>query len=309
MRKILNLKNIFSGLVLIALLAIFALYINTHFSEFQQIKFAAPENLSYLFILGLIFLINNGLVLKYLLLPFKIDLPIKEWFGLSVVTTMSNYLAPFRGGAVLRAVYLKKRHQFSFAYFLSTLSGLYVITFFVNSLVGLITTLLIYQFYSIFSPIVFVAFLIIFLSTSSIIIFSPKISKTKYTLINKILNVINGWHMIKSNIRILLFTVLVTFLNLLIFLLMVKIEFAVFGIEISFLKSLFIAVVSTLSLFISITPGALGIKEAIMSLSSILVGATAAQALSVALLDRVVFLALIFILGPIFSYYLMKKKV
>jgi len=212
-------------------------------------------------------LINNGLVLKYFLEPFDIRLRFKEWFGLSVITTMGNYLTPFRGGAVARAVYLKKRHNFSYSYFLSTLSGIYIIAFLVNSFIGILTVVLLKHFYALFNIFVFTVFMAIFFLTG-IIIFSLEFKETKYSFINKFINVINGWHLIKSNKKIILITSLISLINVAIIVLMMFLEFRVFGVEISLLNVLFLSIVSTLSLFISITPGALGIKEAIVAFTA-----------------------------------------
>jgi len=85
-------------------------------------------------------------------------------------------------------------------------------------------------------------------------------------------------------------------------------EFRVFGLEISLLSVLFLSIVSTLGLFISITPGALGIKEAIVAFTATVINIPISQALTVSILDRVVGLGIIFILGPIFSYILMNQK-
>lgn len=114
-------------LVLIILIACFAVYCYQHIDEFRQLNIVNAIYFVPLFFLYVLFFINNGLILKYFLEPFDIRLRFKEWFGLSVITTMGNYLTPFRGGAVARAVYLKKKHKFSYSYFLSTLSGIYIV--------------------------------------------------------------------------------------------------------------------------------------------------------------------------------------
>lgn len=304
-----NKKKIFQILVLIVLIIWFAFYFYQHIEEFKQLKIVNIVYFLPLFFLFIFFLINNGLVLKYLLEPFQIKLKFKEWFGLSVVTTMGNFLTPFRGGAGARAIYLKTKHGFPYSYFLSTLLGIYIIVFLVNSLVGLLTMILLYFFYGIFNIIIFIIFLCLFLFLLGIVIFSPKIKETKYPFINKFINVINGWHLIKSNKKIIVVTGLISLVNVVIMVLVMFLEFRVFGINISLLDALFLSIVSALSLFISITPGALGIREVVIAFTATVINIPISQALAVSILDRAIGLAFIFILGPIFSYILMNQKI
>lgn len=303
-----NAKKVFQVLVLVILITWFGVYFYQNINEFRQLKIVNVIYVAPLFFLFMLFLINNGLILKYLLEPFGIKLKFKEWFGLSVVTSLGNYLTPFRGGAVARAVYLKKIHQFSYSHFLSTLTGIYVVIFLVYSFVGLLAMAFLYYSLGIFNILIFIIFLSLFLFLSGIVIFSPEIKETKYSFINKFINVINGWHLIKSNKKTLMVTVLISAGNVLIMVLTMFLEFKVFGVEMSLLSALFLSIVSTLGLFISITPGALGIKEAIVVFTAAVVNVPAPQMLAVSILDRIIGLAIIFILGPIFSYILMNQK-
>jgi len=303
-----NKKKIFQILVLVILVIWFCFYVYQHIDEFRQLKIVNAIYFAPLCILFILFLITNGLVLKYLLEPFDIKLKPKEWFGLSIITTMGNYLTPFRGGAVARAIYLKKVHQFSYSYFLSTLAGIYIIVFLVNSFVGIFTLVFLRHFLGVFNILIFTIFLDLFLFLLGIVFFSPKVKETKYSFINKFINVINSWHLIKSNKKALTVTALISVINVAIMVLMMFLGFRVFGVSISLLSALFLSIVSALSLFISVTPGALGIREAIVAFAAAVINIPVSQALTVSILNRIVGLVIIFILGPIFSYILMNQK-
>jgi len=303
-----NKKKIFQILVLVILISWFVVYFYQNIDNFKQIKIVNPFYILPLGIFVILFLISNGLILKYLLDPFKIKLKPKEWFGLSVITSMGNYLTPFRGGALAKAIYLKKVYQFPYSYFLSTLAGIYVIMFLVYSFVGLIAMFFLYHFLEIFNVLIFVVFLVVFLSLLGIVIFSPKIKESKYSFINKFIKVLNGWHLIKSNKRSIRFIGLISLIMVGVMVLRIFLEFKVFGLEISFLSALFLSIVSILGSFISITPGALGIREAMVVFTATVINIPASQVLAVSILDRVIILAVIFILGPIFSYILMNQK-
>ncbi|MDD5639008.1 MAG: lysylphosphatidylglycerol synthase domain-containing protein, partial [Candidatus Pacebacteria bacterium] len=263
-------------MVVILLLIIFFV---RNFESFRQIRIYNFWLLFPLIISFVLFLVTNGIVLKELLLPFKIELSIKEWFGLSVITTAGNLLTPLQGGMVTRALYLKSKHDFSYTNFLSALSGIYIIVFWVNSFVALIAMLLIGHYYSVFNWLVFVTFLIIFLGLSFIIVISPKIKKTfKLEILNKAVRVVNGWLVIKNSKKTILAVTIISLINVFLMSVSSFLEFRVIGVEISFLKALFISIVSTLSLFVSLTPGSLGIKEAFVAFTSGVVGISSANA-------------------------------
>jgi len=303
-----NKKKIFQILVLLILIGWFASYFYQHIEEFRELKIVAPFFLVPIFLLTTLFLINNGLVLKYFLEPFNIKLKFKEWLGLSVINTMGNYLTPFRGGTAAKAFYLKTRYRFSYSYFLGTLAGMTIIAFLINSFVGLLTTILLYYIYGFFNILIFAIFLFVFLFLLGIVFFSPTVKETKCPFVNKLINVINGWHLIKSNRKIIAITSLISLINVAIMLFTIFLEFRVFGISISLLSALFLSIMSTLSLFVSITPGALGIKEAIVAFTAVVINVPISQALTISFLDRVISLMIILILGPVFSYVLMNQK-
>jgi uncharacterized protein (TIRG00374 family) len=85
-------------------------------------------------------------------------------------------------------------------------------------------------------------------------------------------------------------------------------QFKVFGMELSFAKAAYLTAIGGLSLLIQLTPAGLGINEAITVFSASTIGITPAQSLSVAILGRLISVVVLFTLGPLFSYLLMKKK-
>jgi len=286
--------------------------------------------------------ILNNVLLKAL----KVVMSLGESFLLSVVTGFYNLITPFRGGMAVRAVYLKKKYDFAYVHFLASLSAVYVLTFLVASFLGIVSTLWIYFETGMFSWILFVIFDVVFLGMLGIIFVSPKFKEFgndssprharpdgKYVAnlprprmsrgkgneesgfikseglkkwLNRFIKVINGWHFIKNNTRVIVVTSVVTLIQILISSLMLWLQFRVFGVEVSFVSAVFLSAIGSLSLVIGLTPGNLGVQEAIIVFSAATIGITPAESLSAALLGRAVSLVVLFVLGPIFSYVLMR---
>jgi uncharacterized protein (TIRG00374 family) len=66
--------------------------------------------------------------------------------------------------------------------------------------------------------------------------------------------------------------------------------------------------IGVLGILVAITPAGLGIQEAITVFSALTIGIGATEALSAALLGRAISLVVLFILGPIFSHYLLRNN-
>ena len=301
-------KKLISISVLIVLALLLAYYIKTTLSDFKKLTLVNPLFIIILIILFIFSYFTIGLITKNLLKPLNVKLKGIEAFALSIVTGFYNLITPFRGGMATRAVYLKKKHDFSYTNFLATLAASYILVFLIASFLGLLSTYLIYLSEGIFSWILFLIFLGLFLSLSFIVIFSPKFQETRYNFINNFIKVINGWHLIKDDKRIIFIVSFLTLIQLLIGTLMLYLQFKVFGIEIDLIKCLFLVSIGNISMLFAITPANLGVGEAITVFSASTIGITAIHSLSATILGRAISFLVLFILGPIFSYILLKHN-
>ncbi|MBI2629262.1 flippase-like domain-containing protein [Candidatus Pacearchaeota archaeon] len=301
-------KKIIGILIILVLLALLIYYASTNISDFKQLKIENPWYIFPIAILFLLLSLTNGLVIKYFTEPFNIKLKAKEWFGLSIITSFYNMITPFRGGAIAKAAYLKKKHKLAYTDFLATFSGVYVITFLVASFFGLFSFSLLYLYQGIFNVIVLLVFSAVFFPLLFIVLFSPYIPPVKHKHLNKIIQVINGWHTIRRNRKIIAEISIITLIQLILSLISTILSFRVFGINIGVIESAFLVSIGSLAMLVSITPGSLGIAEAIAVFSALIIGITPAQSLTVAILGRVISVAIIFILGPVFSFILIKHR-
>ncbi len=300
-------KKILPLAILLVVIALFVYYISKNISSFRNISIVNP---SYIIISIIILIISYyviGIVTKVLLEPFKIRMSNKEAFKLSIVTGFYNLITPFRGGMAVRAVYLKKKHEFPYTEFLATLAAAYILIFLVGSILGMLSIGLIHYTTGLFSWQLLIVFGAVFLPLLLVIIFSPRFPEAKNKWLNRFVRVINGWHLIKNNKKVIYTTIFRTFVQLILSAISVYYAFRVFGINIDFIKCLFLSAVGNISLLVSITPANLGVSEAIQVFSGLTIGITPAQSLAMAILGRIVSFLVLGILGPIYSYQLMKE--
>lgn len=301
-----KIRKLISFIILFILIIWAFIYIKNNLKDLKII-FEIP--FYYILILipfGLLAFIFRGLILKDLVKKFNIFLKFKEWFGITIITTMSNYFLPLRGGAGVRAIYLKKKHKLSYPHFLSTLTATYFIIFFINSLLGLLSILLIHFYLKQFNLIIFLIFFILFLFLTSILIFSPKIPKYKNFILRNIYKVINGWYLIKKDKKTVKKIALNSLFNSLTAFISLYFCFLALNININPVGILLISSLASVSILISITPASLGINELAIVFSSTVFGILPVYSLLAALLYRFINIIIVFILGPIYSYKLIK---
>jgi len=234
----------------------------------------------------------------------NIHLKFKEWYGLSMVSNLWNYIIPFQGGAGVRALYLKKVHSFPISDFFGTMLALYFISFFVNAGIGLLCISYIYFNYHYTNIIVFSFFTGVFATTSALMLFSPKVPEFKNWVLKKIGEVINAWYTIRRHRVLVIKLILIILLHAIFELLTVYYGFQAYGVSLSFLKCLLLSTLLAFSVLIKITPGSLGITEGIIVFGAHMFNIMPAQSLLAAGLIRVVNLVWIFTLGPIYNYVL-----
>ena len=86
--------------------------------------------------IGFAGILLNAVQFKIVAKIFSIELNFDEWFGLSSINTMYNYLLPGKAGLAVRGVYLKKKYNFPYSHSASILAGTYLITLLITSIVA-----------------------------------------------------------------------------------------------------------------------------------------------------------------------------
>ena len=288
-----------SKIISIGFLIIFSVYVVLNREDFNSLFDMNPLVYISLVLLVSVSIVLNGIAMKLLTRPFKLNLSVKDSIKVSTVSTVGNFFAPAGGGIGVRALYLKKKHKLNYRDYVSVLVVNYIYVFLISSLVGVIALFIIsngsaqssalYVFF--FSLLVISGGLLVSPSVVNSAVLKRIIKNTKITeslsLLTKGLSISNKDSGLKQNI------IAVTILNLAVsfsvtFLILYSLNFTVSGRAV-----LLMTVLSSLSLFINITPANLGIKESVLLFSSSVVGLDTSQVLSFAIIERTVqFLAM-----------------
>jgi uncharacterized membrane protein YbhN (UPF0104 family) len=251
----------------------------------------------------------RGLLVAVFVADDGIHLTPVEWFGLAVGSNVSNIVIPVSGGVVARAGYLKARYGYPIPKFSALAAASYLIIFFVSGLTGL-SILALYSLRGLSIDITAVLVLAAMTLGPVLVLILP-VEKLPLRASNRLLRwvraALDGWRIFRTNLGLLLQAAVVVFL--LQVSQAVAIYFSLKGIapNVPFMSALLIGVLVNLSNFVRITPGALGVREAVAGLAAQLAGYTIADGFGAALLSRGAKWLISFTLGPVLLFILTRR--
>ncbi|MDX9738974.1 MAG: lysylphosphatidylglycerol synthase transmembrane domain-containing protein [Candidatus Dojkabacteria bacterium] len=308
-------KNILSITLTITVLLLFGIYLYSNPQILIILKDISPIFLLIIMALFLLLFLLEGIFIKVTLDIFDKHIDLKEAYYLSTVSRIGNYLLPMRAGAIFRATYLKNKYQFEYSKFLSTLYAYYILLFLLNSILALLVLLFKYLSLSIFYPVITVFFIVLLLGTLFVILFRKKIPTREgkgLKYINKGVKVFNkfltSWDMIVKRKKLFLSLLLLTMGNILINGVIFYVEFLSLKIDINILDIVLYTCLSGVSLLVSITPGSLGLREAIFLFTSESIGLSQDQIMQLAFLDRGILFLLLLLLLIVITVFVKKFK-
>lgn len=302
-------------MLLLAFTVFFALYIRDHFSEFVNVSEVSARYLLAIGSVSLAGFVVNGLFLKVLLARFGIEIDFMEHFSLSIVTSFGNIFLPMKGGAGIRAVYLKSKYNFDYSYFVASLAGNYLVCFGVTGMAALGGMGFYWASAGFFSVPAALVFFSITAGALWAILRPPRTAdwiplRRAKDLANQMLA---GWHIVRESSRTVLQLLGLTTLNMVLGSVTVWLEFAAFGMKdihgspIGLAQSAVFSAISGFSIFVGLTPAALGVRESVLMFSSEILGITPLQALAVSLLDRTLSFLVLAIFFAFASLHIKKR--
>ena len=295
-----------SVLVFLAVTCIIGLYLKSNNELLRPILNISLVNALLLIALTVMLTGTNGFFLKAFAAKFGIGLCFSEWFGLAMITTMGNHLAPFPGGMIARARYLKHRHAFPYTKFITLITANYLVIFWVVGMAGALTMVIFWNSNRFFWQITLFFVSVVIALSGLVMVRRAKIPGNNW--LTKLINTaLDGWDLIKNDKSLLIKLIIYSLINIVLNGFLFLVAYNATGCTIHFTIALLVSLLSVFSLLIRITPGNFGIQEAIISLSSEMVGAGAGIGLLVSLLIRAASLIPAFTLGPIFSFMLTRK--
>jgi len=298
----------YASLVIVAgFVAWAAWYASRHAEDLALLSNLSAGWLALLLGLAMLKLMTMGLFTKVIMGSLEISLDFLEWFGLSAMTSMGNYLSPFRGGAAIRGVYLKTKHGLPYTLFLSTLAILYMLSFSTNAVIGLLAMVVLWLGLGVTNPALTLFLAACLVLPAAFFVIVRRLPQLPGKWAESINRVVEGWQIIAARPSTLAQLIALSVLNASVTLLMIHFSFAAFGTDLPLIKSLIASTLFLISAMIPITPAGLGIAEMMLVLTSQTLGVEGVASVFSAGLNRSAMIAASLLLGPLFSYVLSRR--
>jgi len=277
-------KNIAAVLILIATISVFTYYFVRHPATWQQLGNVAPANLVVIFGLYVCFTVSLALITLSTVGLCNVRLRRIDGLLLTMWSSIINFFGPLQSGPAFRAVYLKKAHGISLKnYGLATL--MYYAFYATYSGLFLLSGIIPWPILALLSAIGIVL-LVVFLR-------SPlKIAKQLRALpLNQAYKL-----------------ALATFLQVAITALIYTVELKSINPGITVHQAIIYCGAANFALFVSITPGAIGFREAFLVFSEKLHHISPATILTANVIDRAAYVSLLGLLFLIAISLHVKKR-
>ncbi len=304
-------KPIFKVLATIIFIGLFINYYRQNPDSLSQLGDLETSTL----ILGALFTIVNmvslGVFLKVVIDTLARSISLVESVYTTALSTLANYVLPFRGGAAVRAVYLKTEYGLSYTKFVASLYGNYILVMLINSFVALATLLWLAAdsiqvnitlwliMLSIFSFALSLTTKRLRLDSFAINVLSRINHPITAKLARRIEGVVDGWKLVAHNSQLLTRMIGVVSINFLARFGMFTLLFSALEIDIAVSYMLLFTALTNLTIFISLTPGALGVRETVLLLYSQTLSLDNDEVLAVSLADRAITLSSILIMTAV----------
>jgi len=270
----------FTTIVSIFFIFLFVYYILLNPEVLNIFEILTIQSIVILIFIKFIMLILNSLFNKFLVKAFEIDLLNFESLYIGSITFLGNLYLPGRIGGGFRLMYLNKTYNLKSSFLVSSLVYFFVISFFINSLIGFFSLFLNFEYLN--SSLLIWLFIYGFSFLFSFYLLFKKFelkkieefkSKIFYKINSYFQEAKNGWNTITKFKNMNRNLISIYIINYIFFVIDIYLITTFINIYLSLSNVVFFNSINIFSGLIGLTPGSIGLKESLMFLSiNILVG-------------------------------------
>ena len=302
-----NIRFIFQLVITLGVIITFIYFIYNNSDKYLELLNISQSGVLLLFLLSLAFPFLNGIQNTYLFRGVGVKgFTHRDGYLITAASTLANQL-PIPGGIVSRGYYLKYRHNLSYAKYASSTIALFFCYLAINGMIGILVLL----YWSLIDknpipPILFLAFTAMVLC---ILVFRLPLERIKMTekLHQWIQQAVDGWTAIGQSPSLLFKLAILQAVLVVLLSIRYWIAFHMLSQNISLGQSLLFASASILTQLVSIAPGGLGVREAIVAAVASVLGFDASVSIVAVGIDRLVVTIMIVFTGWISMIILGKQ--
>lgn len=287
-------KKVIISLLFISLMVFIIYYIKNHIADFMILKDINWTFFMAALVAAFFHLLVQAASLQVVMKGFGVNLKLKKWLSLTILTTFSNYILPF-SGLGFRATYLKRVYGLEYTHFITTYVAIIVIELLVygiGGMIGLAWLLPVTNMYLFFVilTITLICLILLFLNINL-----PNFNNKLWVKIN---NLIKSWYLVRKNKKSLIELFFLMIIKFMLSALVFYFAFLSINLQIELLATFIFNYLANLSYFINILPASFGFYEGAVIYSGKMLGFSVSEGLIVSGLNRIVAMLWIFGLAP-----------
>jgi len=302
-----HLKTLSTIGFLIVMVIVGAWYVHGHLEAFKKILEIDLRSFVELSLLSLVAIWVSGQQVNVLTVIFDTRLGQWEAFGLSAANTMANFYFT-KAGMAAKGLYLKRRHAFPYTLFVSTLAGAYVISLVTFGVMGVVAYLVFTHGSGVRLDVMAVFFALI--GGGLLPLALPMVrGKLDRFLPQRAQRVIEGWETVRSHRKQLFVLALLNAFYVAIGGVRLYVAYRALGNDVALLPCIVISTLSTITVIFTLTPGGMGIRQALVGYGSDALHIGAAQGVVASTIDHAVGTLWVFIIGVAFTNWLWMRGI
>lgn len=280
-----------------------------HFVRDEKEKFSSlltitPEYIGLLVLVWVLLSIPRNLIRKLMAQCLGVRLAFVDWYGLSMVSNLMSLVMPARADIVFSSVYLKKKYGLPISYFGSMIYGNAILLAIIYGLEGLLGLVLLYFTKGIRDWKIWAIMAGLAVCALPFALASQHWLKGNHYLVEKIRAALRGWEILRSTPKLFSQLVILVIINSLIFTLWMYVSYQALGFQAEVIPVFLAGIVTQISFFATLTPGNLGIREALVGFVSQATGLGFTEGVAITLLQRAVSSVVFLVMGIVFGIFL-----
>ena len=304
-----NMRTLSSWILSLCLCAAILYHLRNDQEKLLQILTINPLHLLLLSTLCAALFLPSALSRKLMAERLGIRLAFFDWYGLLMVTNLISLVVPARGDLAVSALYLRKKYDLPITHFISMLYGSTILLTVCLSVTGVICLVLVAA--EGLSPGVYVVGIIAAIGVLSFFLgwLPPGLLRGESWFMKRLRAALEGWKHLRSDGILMTQLTMLSLSGIALFSLWMFASYRMLGFEVRVLPSTVAGVVVLMSFFVSVTPGNLGIREALLGFTSQVLGLGFAEGVAVTLLQRAVSILVFLGLGGLFGIFIMRSLI
>lgn len=293
-------KKFLPVIVIITVVLLFAYYIYNNISRLHYLFNFSPSSLLLIIALSIIIIFSRGITNCIIYSLFSLRLSIIEGAGVAIINNLGNLL-PFSGGLFAKGIYLKKRHNLAFGHYFPATATLLVTFLGINGLMGMLSLAYLTHGFQEHTPsILLITFgLMLFGILTLWIPFPTTIFPSKWQELLK--NIKEGWQGLGKDKTTFLLICLLQIISVSALAARLYLIFQMFSLGVGYLHCLLFTAATIITRFVTIAPGGIGAREAIVGGIAHLLGLQFGISALVVMVDRIFAILVCFLLAFIYS--------